>query len=96
MSFYHYLLALEQVSELGAWRLALEKKKKKAMSSPSCSSFLATQRRMFTWVLHGSGSSRSTLQAHSNLQAPSSLPLNVSGARSSGDGMRGEGLVGGR
>jgi hypothetical protein len=57
-------------------------------------------KKMFTWVLRGSGSSRSKLvpapSRSKPLQAPSSLPFNVSGARSSGDGVRGEGLVGGR
>ncbi len=58
---------------------------------------LCDLKKMFTWVLRGFGSSRSKLQVHSNFQAaPSSLPLNVFGARSFGDGVRGEGLVGGR
>jgi len=57
-----------------------------------------TQREMLTWVLRGSSYSRSKLVPNSKLaptpsrfQAPSSLPLNVSGARSSGDGVRGRG-----
>jgi hypothetical protein len=66
------------------------------------------QKKMLTWVLRGSGSSRSKLQARSRskpapssklapapsrLQAPSSLPLNVSGALAM-EWRRGE--VGGR
>jgi hypothetical protein len=40
-----------------------------------------TKKKMLTWVLSGSGSSRSKLEARSRSKpAPSSLPLNVSGA----------------
>jgi hypothetical protein len=52
---------------------------------------------MLTWVLRGSSSSRSKLQARSRSKpAPSSKLALAQRLWSSGDGVRGEGLVGGR